>query len=154
MCETCQSQTLNVEEFIIMKKREAIISNKRYVAAIKRALKVLEKLMKKKNKDRMDYSYIMASMINLMRGSLNGWNKWCNIEKMHDNFETKEEMEVLINKMEKVTIDWLNMDIEITNTCIEKMEQETIKDAIKSKKKKRTKKKITKSKDKSTMYVA
>ena len=153
MCETCQSQTISAEEFIIMRKREAAISNKRYVAAIKRALKILEELTNKKNKDRMDYSYFIASMINLMRGSLNGWNKWCNIEKMHDNFETNEDMEKLSNEMYKIVFNWLNMDIKITNECIKKLEQETIKDAVKSSKKK-TKKKRTKSKDKTTMYVA
>ena len=55
--------------------------------------------------------------------------------------------------MYKIVINWLNMDIKVTNECIKKLEQETIKDAVKSSKKK-TKKKRTKSKDKTTMYVA
>lgn len=152
MCETCQSQSLNMEEFIIRKKREAIKTNKRYIEAIRRALKILEKLMDEKNKDRLDYSYIIGSMVNLMRGSLNGWNKWCNIEKMHDNFGNKEEMEKLVNEMSIIVINWLNMDIKVTNGYIEKMEQETIKDAVKSSKKK--KKSSKKSSKKATMYVA
>jgi len=149
-CKECQ-HVVSIEEMILIQKRKVIAMNKSYVEGLKRALKTLEELRDKKDKDRLDYTFVLVSLISIMKSSVTGWIKWCNIERMHDIFETKEEIKNLIEKMDEIVVQWVKMDIDITNNCIKKMERETIKDAIKSKKKKKQK---SKAETKPTMYVA
>jgi len=148
-CKECQH--ISMEEMILIQKRKVIAMNKSYVKSLEHALKTLKGLRDKKNKDRLDYTFILVSMISIMKSSIQGWIKWCNIERMHEIFDTKEEIEKLVNEMNEIVTKWIRMDIDVTNNCIRRMEQDTIKDAVKTKKRR---KKKTKSDSKTTMYVA
>lgn len=151
-CEICGAG-ISEEEFIIMQKRKVIMLNKRYIESMTRALKTLKKLRIKKDKDRLDNLYILFTMIAMMRSSIEGWHKWCNIQKMYQVFEKKEDLEKLVNEMAETVTKWIRMDIDATNVAIKSMEQDTIKSATKIKKKK--KKKVgSKPESKTTMYVA
>lgn len=148
-CQTCKN--ISMEEAILMQKRKIIMMNKAYIKSLETALETLKKIKSKKDKDRLDYTFILVSMISIMKSSIEGWIKWCSIQKMHEIFDTKEELEKFVNTMEKIVVKWVQMDIDITNSCINKMEQDSIKDAVKSKKRKKKKKSLE---TKTTMYVA
>ena len=122
-CETCQSIP-SIEERLDALKKRIILANSDYVASLKKSLKDLKKLMEKKNRDRLDNTLILFSMVSLMKGSIEGWIKWCNVQKIHEEFDNNEKLEVLINEMSELVFKWIETDIRTTEEEIKRLEKE------------------------------
>lgn len=145
-CESCdnqQVQQISLEQYLEIQKNKIVAMNKEYVKNFKNALKKLQTMMERKDKDRMDYAVLLVSIISLMNSSCQGWAKWCTVVKLNEIFKNKEDLKKIIEKMLQLTKDWIQIDIDITEKQI---------NDIKTKEKKSDKKSI-KSK-KSTTYVA
>lgn len=126
-----------------MHQKQVIAMNKQYVKSLKVALEHLDNLSKKKNRDRLDYSLLLASMITLMMSSCQGWSKYCNVVKLNELFKTTEDIKKVVEKMLELVTKWVQIDIEVTTNEIKKMES-----------KKTSSKKKRKSSKTKTTYVA
>lgn len=125
-CKQCQGrqgiQMMTIEDMIRMQKQQMINANKGYVKSLEKALKTMKELMDKKDKDRLDYAFILVSMVFIMKSSVEGWSKWCNITKLQDIFDNKEEMEKTITEMLKIVTKWIQMDIDVTKKTMKNIE--------------------------------
>lgn len=143
--QNSQIKMVSMEEYLAMQTKKSIMMNKQYVGSLKKALEQINKLMAEKDKDRLDYALILLSIITLMSNSCQGWGKWCNVVKLNEIFETKEDFAKVADKMLKLMEKWIQIDIDTTGKQIKTMETKTTK---------KPHKKSRKSKSKKTSYVA
>jgi len=108
--EECDANTKVVLE---AQAQNMVLVNKIYIKRLEYAINKIEKIVKKENKDRLDYSYIIDETVKLLAASTEGWRKWCNLRTMHDVM-TDKDLEEVAPKMFALMKKWIEIDIQIT----------------------------------------
>lgn len=139
-------QTVDPEQLKKMAKKKGIEANRKFIRLIKETIEYIEE---QKPDDRLSYALGIENIINAMMASTKGWQKWCNLRQM-DNMK-KEELEEYYPRMKKVVIEWLKIDMEVTEAKTKQIEDDLKKESEEDKSKTRTKKKDEKL---SRIYVA
>lgn len=73
------------------------------------------KILKRKRKleDRLDYAKLLLEILNAITYSIKGWQQWtANVSSL--SRITKEEYKEFIPKLLEITINWLEIDRELT----------------------------------------
>jgi len=144
-------QQISMEEMILIQQRKIIHINNNYIKNLEKGLKTLKKLMEKKDRDRLDNAFILVSMITIMKASIDGWIKWCNVQKMQDIFEDEKLLKEFVDTIMELVVKWITADIDITRKNIKDIEKDMIAKAMKITK---TKKPRKHKNHKKTTYVA
>lgn len=132
---------------IRIQRQQMIEGQKRYIQNLEKALERLQEAVNKKDKDRLDNIYIVVSMVSLMKGSIEGWLKWCGIEQLYEIFGRDKDLDKTVNDMSKVVKKWIELDIKLTKIQNKKLKEEITTEV-------KTKKKTKKREKKKTSYVA
>lgn len=91
--------------------------NKAFIKKLKVAINHIEKTVSKENKDRLDYAYIIAESIKVLGSSIKGWEKWANLQTMHQTVPEEDLIE-FAPRIFELTKQWTQIDIEVTENLI------------------------------------
>jgi len=87
--------------------------NKIYIQRLKDTLVAIDEVEKKPDKDRLTYANMINHLVGIMIGSIQGWQKWCNLNSM-DSMLSLDEMKDIVPKMTRLVKEWIEIDIAIT----------------------------------------
>jgi len=105
----------NTKAMIEAQTQNMVLVNKIYIKRLEDAVNKIEKVMKKENKDRLDYAYIINETVKLITASAQGWGRWCNLRTMQEVM-TDEDLKKVAPKMFALMKEWIQIDIDITKT--------------------------------------
>lgn len=132
-CENGNGVSLTQEQIMEIVEVKAIKANKIYIEQLKQTLNFIEEMDKNPDKDRLTYANIINHLIGILIGSIQGWQKWCNINSM-DTLLSLDEMKNIVPKMRRLVEEWIEIDISITKTKTSDIEK---KQEIKKREKKK-----------------
>ena len=97
--------------------------NKIYMEQLKQTLEAIEEVDKKPDKDRLTYANMINHLVGVLIGSIQGWQKWCNLNSM-DTLLSLDEMKDIVPRMKRLVKEWIEMDIDITKAKTADIEKE------------------------------
>jgi len=131
--EENEIMTMTEEQRIELLEAKTIEINKIYIEQLKRTLEAIEEVDKKPDKDRLTYANMINHLVGVMVGSIQGWQKWCNLNSM-DTLLSLDEMKDIEPKMKRLVKEWIEMDIDITKAKTADVEKEYEEKKVKQRK--------------------
>jgi len=125
--EECENGTEDVmqvvatrEQMMEMIEAKTVEANRLYIKQLKQTLEFIEELDKKPDKDRLALANMINHLVGVLIGSIQGWQKWCNLNSM-DTQLTLEELKDIVPKMKRLVKEWIKIDIAITEVKTEEL---------------------------------
>lgn len=121
--EESEIMIMTKEQRTELLEAKTIEINKIYMEQLKQTLEAIEEVDKKPDKDRLTYANMINHLVGVLIGSIQGWQKWCNLNSM-DTLLSLDEMKDIVPKMKRLVKEWIEMDIDITKIKTADIEKE------------------------------
>jgi hypothetical protein len=91
-----------------------------WIAGAREALRAIEKLASKKDKDRLDLINLLTASLRAMERSIMGWFQWVLNPSIMGQF-SKEELEEVSENIRRMAEEFVKYDVEVTERYARKM---------------------------------
>lgn len=135
MAEEKNELNIDTKTIVETQSRNMILVNKMYIQKLNYMVEEIEKVVNQKEKDRLDYAFIINECVKALFASTEGWKKWCDIRTMHIVM-SEEELKEFAPRMFELMKKWIEIDVEITKRKIVENEKKLEKTSGESSRKK------------------
>jgi len=132
-----QGETLSEEQVKTLQEQQIININTKYIKILKHSLKTIKEL---DPKDRLELARAIWVIVECMKGSIQGWDAWLNLQSM--TFISEEDLKKILPIMKEVALKWIQVDIDTKTDEISVKTEERKKKTKKAKKPKKSSKDI------------